>query len=124
MDGFSTREDIISYCLTFPDAYEDYPFGDGEWAVMRHRNSQKSFAFIFDRNGFVWLNVKGEPMAADFLRSVYTSVLPAYHMNKVHWSSIILDGTVPTQEIMGAVEQSYQLTKPKNRRENKPKCQD
>lgn len=115
-----SRKEWIAYCLTFPGAYEDYPFGEDSagnmWTVMRHSKNKKSFAFIFERNGFLHINLKCEPMQADFLRSVYPSVIPAYHMNKVHWNGIILDGRIPDEKIFLWIEQSYALIKPKQKR--------
>jgi len=115
-----TKKDLIEYCLTFPGAYEDYPFDKDStaanaWTVMRHNKSKKSFAFIFERGGFVNINLKCEPMQADFLRSVYHSVIPAYHMNKVHWNGIVVDGSIPDEEIFNWIQNSYDITKPKNK---------
>ncbi len=81
-----TRRELIGRCLAYPDAYEDYPFddgpdADGAWTVMRHRQSKKSFALIYDREGLC-INLKCEPMRADFLRRVYRGVTPAYHMKQ------------------------------------------
>lgn len=104
-----TRKDIIDLCMEFPFAYEDYPFGDDSWTVMRRRDSGHGFAFVFDRGGFVWVNVKLEPQWGDFMRAQYASVVPAYHMNKVHWNSIVLDGTVPDDEIRQMIADSYEL---------------
>lgn len=57
-----TRQDLIDFCLTFPAAYEDYPFDDiadpGAWTVMRHRANKKSFALIYERNGKLCANLK------------------------------------------------------------------
>jgi predicted DNA-binding protein (MmcQ/YjbR family) len=120
MQKMLTKKDLIDYCLTFPGAYEDYPFDKDSaaanaWTVMRHNKSKKSFAFIFERGGFVNINLKCEPMQADFLRSVYPSVIPAYHMNKVHWNGIILDGSIPDEEIFNWIRNSYDSIKPKIR---------
>ena len=41
------RKEIIEYCLTFVNAYEDYPFEDKNWCVIRHRDNRKVFAWIF-----------------------------------------------------------------------------
>jgi len=81
-----TRQEIIDYCLTFPAAYEDYPFDDGltgevATAVMRHRINKKSFALILRHNGELYLNLKCDPLEADFLRQAFEGVTPAYHMN-------------------------------------------
>ena len=87
------REELISYCLTFKDTYPDQPFHDPNWTVIRHRGSRKVFAWIFEREGRTWVNVKCSPEWRDFWRQVYPAVIPAYHLNKTHWNSIILDGT-------------------------------
>ena len=52
------REELISYCLTFKDTYPDQPFHDPNWTVIRHRGSRKVFAWIFEREGRTWVNVK------------------------------------------------------------------
>ncbi len=114
-----TRRDIIDFCLSFPAAYEDYPFDDiidsGAWTVMRHRANRKGFAHIFERNSKLCVNLKCAPVEADFLRQVYADVAPAYHMNKVHWNTVTLGGGVPIQELKRMIENSYNLIKPKER---------
>ena len=57
------------------------------------------------------LIVKCEPVFLDYWRQIYNSVVPAFHLNKDHWNSIILDGTVPEEEIYEMIRQSYMLTK-------------
>lgn len=110
-----TREEAIEFCLTFAGAYEDYPFDDSNWTLMRHRINRRAFACIFERENAIWINVKCDPMQAEFWRGAYSSIRPAYHMNKQHWNSIILDGTVPEPMICGMIEDSYALTGPHNR---------
>lgn len=105
-----TRQDAIAACLRFPDAFEDYPFGDANWTVMRHCSNLKSFAFIFERHGKIWINLKAKPINGDFWKSVYPAVQPAYHMNKRHWISVVLDGSMPDSEILSLIEDSFQLT--------------
>ena len=120
-----TRQELIGLCLTFPDAYEDYPFDeiadDNACTVMRHKKNKKSFALIMRHGGALYLNLKCDPLEADFLRGVYKSVIPGYHMNKTHWNTVIMCGDVPDDEIKRMVEHSYELIKPKVR---KPKCAD
>ncbi len=116
-----TKRELIDYCLTFPGAYEDYPFDDDAaaaeaWTVMRHHANRKSFAFIFERNGYVNINLKCDPMYADLLRGVYQSVIPAYHMNKTHWNGVILDGSIPESELFGWIAQSFDLTAQKKKK--------
>ena len=104
------REELISYCLTFKDTYPDQPFHDPNWTVIRHRGSRKVFAWIFEREGRTWVNVKCSPEWRDFWRQVYPAVIPAYHLNKTHWNSIILDGTIPEEEVKRMIGESYDLT--------------
>lgn len=115
------RKDVIDFCLTYADSYEDYPFNDANWTVMRHKSNKKIFACIYERNGFIWVNVKCRPDKRDFWRRVFPSVVPAYHMNKEHWNSIILDGSVLDGDIKQMIDDSFALTAPKNVRENKNK---
>ena len=111
-----TRQEAVAACLELPFAYEDYPFDDLNWTVMRHRENRKIFAAIFQREDRIWINVKAEPLAGDFWRRTYPAVVPAYHMNKTHWISIILDGTMSDWEIMRLIQDSFTLTAPKRRR--------
>lgn len=106
-----TRDEAIAYCLKLPGVYEDYPFHDDNWTVMRMKDSRKSFAYIYERNGLIWVNVKCSTEWRDFWREAYASVLPAYHMNKEHWNSIILDGSVPERDVQRMIAESYDLVK-------------
>lgn len=114
------RRKLIEYCLTYPDVYEDYPFDDAPgaenaWAVMRHRQNKKSFALIYERGGLC-VNLKCEPLRANFLRQVYKGVTQAYHMNKEHWNTVHLGSDVPENELYSMIEHSYHLTMPKRRK--------
>ncbi len=106
----TTKQQAITHCLTYPNVYEDYPFRDPNWCVIRHKENRKVFAWIFDKDGHTWINVKCDPQWRDFWRNTYPSVLPAYHLNKNHWNSIILDKTVPEKDIQRMIGESYDLT--------------
>ena len=106
------KKEIIKYCLTLSAVYEDYPFDDS-CAVMRHIGNKKTFALIMDYKGELYLNLKCDPAESDVLRSVYKSVIPGYHMNKIHWNTVVIGGDVPWQEICDMIHHSYDLTKPK-----------
>jgi predicted DNA-binding protein (MmcQ/YjbR family) len=112
------REEAIGYCLEIGNTYEDYPFRDKNWTLMRHLDNKKVFAWIFKRDGLIWINVKCKPGFLDYWRQIYNSVVPAFHLNKDHWNSIILDGTVPKEEIYEMIKQSYIITKKSNRKAN------
>lgn len=109
------KREIINYCLTYENVFEDYPFHDPNWCVIRHKENNKVFAWIFDKDGYVWINVKCEPEWRELWRNTFSSVLPAYHLNKMHWNSIILDGTVPVVDIRRMIGESYDLTKGKKK---------
>ncbi|MCL2669443.1 MAG: MmcQ/YjbR family DNA-binding protein [Syntrophaceae bacterium] len=115
-----TRQEIIDFCLTFPDAYEDYPFaeipGDGGTTVIRHRVNKKSFALIMNHHCKLYLNLKCDPIEADFLRQTFEGVIPGWHMNKEHWNTVIIGSDVPDEEIKWQIGNSYGLIKPKPRK--------
>ncbi|SHJ45872.1 MmcQ/YjbR family DNA-binding protein [Parasporobacterium paucivorans] len=107
------RAEAIAFCSTFESVYEDYPFHDPNWTVMRHKDNRKIFACIYEREDHIWINVKCDPEWRDFWRNAFVSVIPGYHVNKEHWNSIILDGTVPDKDIERMIAESYELTKEK-----------
>ena len=108
----TTREEFLSMALSLGNVYTDTPFHDDNWVLVRHRGNRKTFAFTFEREGAVWVNVKLPLDWGSFFREVYPSVLPAYHMNKEHWSSVILDGSIPDGEIERMTQISFDLTMP------------
>ena len=105
--------------MAFGDVYEDYPFCEDDWTVMRHRDSRKMFAAIYLRQGNLWINVKAEPGWGEFWRNTFAAVVPAYHMNKQHWISIILDGSMEDEDILRLLHESFELTKTKPRKKKK-----
>lgn len=110
-----TRDEVKAFCLTLENTYEDYPFDDTNWTIMRHRDNKKMFAAIYSHLGHIWVNVKCDPSLSFMWRSTYSSVVPAYHMNKYHWNSIILDGTVAEEDIKIMITDSFKLTKCKRK---------
>ena len=104
------REDVIAFCSKLEDVYEDYPFHDPNWTVMRYKKNKKVFAWIYEKDGHIWVNVKCNEEWRDFWRDAFNSVVPGYHLNKKYWNSIILDGTIPDKDIERMIEESYELT--------------
>ena len=94
-----TREEAAAYGLTFPDSYEDRPFKDQRWQVIRVKPGKKIFLWIYEKDELIHLNVKTDSRWRDFWRAAYPSVIPGYHQNKEHWNTIILDGSVPDKDI-------------------------
>lgn len=95
-----------NYLPQRPEAIEDFPFGP-EVAVMKIR--KKMFATLTHGKDCASMNLKCDPDEAVMLRDIFESVLPGYHMNKRHWNTIRLDGSIPRGEIQRMIENSYSL---------------
>ena len=104
-----TREEALSYGLSFPDTYQDAPFHDENWQLVRYKGNKKAFLWTYERDGFINLNVKVEPDKVFFWRDIYESVMPGYHQNKEHWNTITLDGSIPDKDIECMIAESYDL---------------
>ncbi len=104
-----TREEALAYGLSFPDAYQDAPFHDTNWQLVRYKGNRKAFLWTYEKDGQIHLNVKVVPEKAFFWRQVYRSVLPGYHQNKEHWNTIILDGSIPDKDVKLMIAESYDL---------------
>ena len=94
------------YALSQPEAWRDYPFGK---SVEVFKIREKMFGLLFATKDHRRFNLKCEPEEAMILREIFPAVLPGYHMNKMHWNTIVLDGTVPTGELQRMVDNSYTL---------------
>lgn len=104
-----TREEVLQYGLSFPNTYQEAPFHDPNWQLVRVKGSKKVFLWTYEREGFVNLNVKVDPEWRDFWRASFPAVRPGYHQNKDHWNTIILDGTIPDQDVKRMIAESYDL---------------
>lgn len=104
-----TREEALSYGLSFPDTYQEAPFHDQNWQLVRVKGSKKAFLWTYEMDGYIHLNVKVNPEWRDFWRSTFASVIPAYHQNKEHWNTVILDGTIPDADMKRMIAESYDL---------------
>ena len=104
-----TREEALSYGLSFPDTYQEAPFHDLNWQLIRVKKSRKAFLWTYEKDGFINLNLKVDPQWRDLWRKTYTAVLPAYHQNKEHWNTVVLDGSIPDDVIKRMIAESYDL---------------
>lgn len=104
-----TREEALSYGLSFPDTYQEAPFHNQNWQLVRVKGSKKAFLWTYEMDGYIHLNVKVNPEWRDFWRSTFVSVIPAYHQNKEHWNTVILDGTIPDADVKRMIAESYDL---------------
>ena len=110
-----TRQEVLEYGLSFPNTYQDAPFRDASWQLVRCCENKKVFLWVYEKDGNLCINIKPDPEWRDFWRDTYASVLPGYHQNKEHWSTVILDGTVPTEEVTRMIAESYDLIRPKKK---------
>ena len=97
-----TREEALAYGMSFYNVYEEKPFRDPNWQLVRIKGSKKTFLWIYEREGYINLNVKVNPEWRDFWRSAYESVTAGYHLNKEHWNTIILDGRASSGSRQGS----------------------
>ena len=104
-----TREEVLKFGLSFQNTYEERPFHDQNWQLVRVKGSRKAFLWIYDRDGYVNLNVKADPEWRDFWRSTYKAVTAGHHQNKEHWNTLILDGSIPDKDIKRMIAESYDL---------------
>ena len=114
------RRQAMDIALALPGTYEDTPFHDPNWVVARRMGSGKIFVCTFERQGRIWLNLKVRAGWAEVLCASYESVVPAYHMNKRHWVSIVLDGSMKKREVLPLLKNCYDLTAPQLRRAKNP----
>jgi len=98
-------ETIREYCISKKDATESFPFGDDTLVFKVHG---KIFALV-NLDGDLSINLKCDPVHALELRERYSSVTPGYHMNKKHWNTVLIDGSIPDKEIYSWIDHSYDL---------------
>ena len=108
-NSMKTREEALAFGLSLPDTYQEAPFHDPNWQLVRVKYNKKAFLWTYEMDGLIRLNLKGDPNSNYFWRKIYPSVLPGYHQNKEHWNTVILDGTVPDEDIRHMILDSYEL---------------
>lgn len=99
-------ETIRDYCLSKVGAEETLPFGPD---VLVFKVNNKAFLLLPLDTEDLRFNVKCDPELALELREQHTSVLPGFHMNKKHWNTILVDGTIPSKRIKEWIDHSYDL---------------
>ncbi|MDU0355071.1 MmcQ/YjbR family DNA-binding protein [Paraglaciecola aquimarina] len=105
---------VQQYLLSKPFTVQQYPFGEG---VAVFKVKDKMFATLAvgkmgkgdDGKQDWWMNLKCDPHEAIMLRDIFAAVIPSYHMNKVHWNTVILNGSVPQGEIARMIDNSFNL---------------
>ncbi|MGW7414010.1 MmcQ/YjbR family DNA-binding protein [Streptomyces sp. NPDC054863] len=97
---------LRAFCLEFDEAVEEFPFGP-ETSVFKVLG--KMFALSALDSVPLTVNLKCDPENALRLRAQYPAIVPGWHMNKRHWNTVTLDGTVPDRLVRELVEDSYDL---------------
>jgi predicted DNA-binding protein (MmcQ/YjbR family) len=99
-------ESLREYCLSKPGVEESLPFGPG---TLVFKVGGKIFLLTGLDNDELRFNVKCDPEKALELREEYPCVLPGYHMNKKHWNTIVVDGSVSSRQLKEWIDHSYDL---------------
>jgi predicted DNA-binding protein (MmcQ/YjbR family) len=98
-------EILREYCISKRNVTESFPFGDD---TLVFKTEGKIFALV-NLEGDLSLNLKCDPVLAIELRERYSSVIPGYHMNKKHWNTVYIDGSIPDKEVFSWIDHSYDL---------------
>jgi predicted DNA-binding protein (MmcQ/YjbR family) len=98
--------ELRKHCLALPGAAETFPFAPGT-SVFKVEG--KMFALSALTRSPLSVSLKCEPALAEQLRQMHAAVLPGYHLNKKHWNTVIIDGSLPDRMIRDMVEDSYDL---------------
>jgi predicted DNA-binding protein (MmcQ/YjbR family) len=93
-------------CLGFPGSAETFPFGP---KTSVFKVAGKMFALSQLAESPLRVSLKCEPPLAEQLRAAHPAVLPGYHLNKRHWNTVLIDGSIPEQTITDMIEDSYDL---------------
>src|SRR5574343_1086336 len=98
-------EQFRQYCLSLPATEETLPFDED---TLVFKVAGKMFA-LANMTVFESINLKCDPEQAIELRERYAAVLPGYHMNKQHWNTVLIDGSISNQLLLQWTKDSYDL---------------
>ncbi len=98
--------ELRDYCLSLPGSDELFPFGP---EISVFKVAGKIFALCRFSEHPLRISLKCDPSLAEQLRKTHPAVIPGYHLNKRHWNTVIIDGSIPDQMILDLVEDSYDL---------------
>lgn len=97
-------EQLKAYLLEKKGSVEERPFGPD---ALVYKVMGKMFALVAWEANPLTISLKCDPDEAMFLRDIYTAVRPGYHLNKRHWNTVTLDGSVPQKEFLRMIDDSY-----------------
>ena len=98
--------EVISHCLSKPGAEETTPFGPD---TLVYKVGGKMFALTSPDEFPARVNLKCDPERALALRDEYEAIIPGCHMNKRHWNTLVLDGSLPSKLVRELIDHSYEL---------------
>jgi predicted DNA-binding protein (MmcQ/YjbR family) len=98
-------EELRTYCLSLKGVTEDFPFNE---STLVFKVVGKLFC-LTDLEGPLSINVKNEPEKNIELREEYPAIKPGYHMSKIHWNTVEIDGSIPDDFIKNLIDESYDL---------------
>lgn len=98
--------ELRDHCLSFAGAEETFPFGP---RTSVFKVGGKMFALSQLGADSLRVSLKCEPALAEALRQTHAAVIPGYHLNKRHWNTVILDGSLPDQAVRDMAEDSYDI---------------
>ncbi|MGL4767536.1 MAG: MmcQ/YjbR family DNA-binding protein [Formosimonas sp.] len=101
-----TLDDWRTFLLSLPASVEEMPFGPD---VLVYKVAGKMFALLAWQDEPLSMNLKCEPNRAVSLREMYPAVTAGYHMNKTHWNTVLLDGSIDDAQLKAWVVDSYDL---------------
>ncbi|MDF1822029.1 MAG: MmcQ/YjbR family DNA-binding protein [Alcanivoracaceae bacterium] len=101
----ASEQALAHMLLALPAVTDDYPFGPDTRAF---RIEGRIFALVYRRHGELCINLKCDPDQAQQLRDVFDCVRPGYHMNKRHWNTVVLDGSLPHGEVLRQMQHAWQ----------------
>ena len=101
-----TPTELRDHCLSFAGAEETFPFGP---RTSVFKIAGKMFALSQLGADSLRVSLKCEPELAEALRAAYAAVIPGYHLNKRHWNTVIIDGSLPDKTVRDMIEDSYDL---------------
>ena len=102
-----TSAELRAACLALPGAVEERPFRDPDVTVFKAGG--KIFAITRLDADPLRVSLKCDPELAEQLRLTYPAIQPGYHLNKRHWNTVVLDGSLPEQMVRDMIEDSYAL---------------
>ena len=108
-----TLEAVYTHLAQKPGAVEEFPFGP---QVLVLKVMGKMFALLAPDDVPPRVSLKCRPEQALLLRERYPAVRPGYHMNKKHWNTVHLDGSIPPDEVRAMLDESYTLVVAKLRK--------